>query len=47
MKKSLCMAVVGALGAVGREMIAVLEDSGLDVGTLKPLDVWRPTRERA
>lgn len=39
MKKPLCVAVVGALGAVGQEMIKVLEHSSLDVGTFKPLDV--------
>ncbi len=39
MKKPLCVAVVGALGAVGQEMIKVLGHSSLDVGTFKPLDV--------
>ena len=39
MKKPLCVAVVGALGAVGQEMTRVLEHSSLDVGTFKPLDV--------
>jgi aspartate-semialdehyde dehydrogenase len=38
-KENLCIAVVGALGAVGMEMISVLEESGLNIGTLKPLDV--------
>jgi aspartate-semialdehyde dehydrogenase len=37
--KPLCIAIVGALGAVGQEMIKVLEISKLEVSMLKPLDV--------
>jgi aspartate-semialdehyde dehydrogenase len=39
MKKALRIAVVGALGAVGQEMIKVLEKSKLTVESLKPLDI--------
>lgn len=39
MKKSVRVAIVGALGAVGKEMIKVLEQSTLHVSSLKPLDV--------
>ncbi|HEY9055508.1 MAG TPA: aspartate-semialdehyde dehydrogenase [Rectinemataceae bacterium] len=37
--KSYRVAVVGALGAVGREMIKTLEQRGFPVSELKPLDV--------
>lgn len=39
MNKSVRVAVVGAMGAVGHEMIKVLEHSSLDIESLKPLDV--------
>jgi len=39
MKKALRIAVVGALGAVGQEMIKVLDNSKLTVELLKPLDL--------
>src|SRR5688572_1812592 len=35
--RPLTVAVVGATGLVGRTMIAVLEERGFPVGTLKPL----------
>jgi len=37
--KSINVAVVGALGAVGQEMIKILEESELPVGELRPLDI--------
>jgi len=37
--KPLRIAIVGALGAVGQEMIKVLESSKLEVSVLKPLDI--------
>ena len=37
--KSLRVAVVGALGAVGQQMISILETSALDISMLKPLDI--------
>ena len=37
--KPLSIAIVGALGAVGQEMIKVLEISKLEVSMLKPLDI--------
>lgn len=36
---ALTIAVVGALGAVGQQMIAILEKSWLQIESLKPLDV--------
>jgi len=38
-KKSICVAVVGALGAVGSEMLGILETSTLEINKIKPLDV--------
>ncbi|MFA6785346.1 MAG: aspartate-semialdehyde dehydrogenase [Sphaerochaeta sp.] len=37
--KALHVAVVGALGAVGQQMISILEASALDISLLKPLDI--------
>lgn len=39
MKTSVRVAVVGAMGAVGREMVKVLERSSLSIESFKPLDV--------
>lgn len=39
MNKPVRVAVVGAMGAVGREMVRVLERSSLDIKSLKPLDI--------
>jgi aspartate-semialdehyde dehydrogenase len=36
---TICVAVVGAMGAVGTEMIKTLENSSLPIGDLVPLDV--------
>jgi aspartate-semialdehyde dehydrogenase len=38
-KRSFRIAIVGALGAVGREMARVLEESSIEVESIKPLDV--------
>ena len=37
--KKYTVAVVGAIGAVGQEMISILEKRNFPVGTLRPLDV--------
>ena len=39
MNKSVRVAVVGAMGAVGREMMRVLEHSSMELERVKPLDV--------
>lgn len=37
--KSYCVAIVGAMGAVGQEMVKILEASSIQVDVFKPLDV--------
>ena len=36
-KNKYCVAVVGATGAVGREMLKILEERRFPVGELRPL----------
>jgi len=39
MRKPICIAVVGALGAVGSEMLGIIESSTLPIKKIKPLDI--------
>ncbi|MFA5448240.1 MAG: aspartate-semialdehyde dehydrogenase [Sphaerochaeta sp.] len=37
--KTYCVAIVGAMGAVGQQMVKMLEASSIEVGVFKPLDL--------